>query len=98
MPDGDLLPGQLRVELLQPGAHPAAPADRGGLLRPPAATVRARLDVVVTGKTKHHQVCFRVVAALEYALDVVNLELPVGARDPADLAPAASVRHQLAAS
>src|SRR5207249_533219 len=82
----DLLPGEPGVELLEP-APDAAPRAHGGRLPRPAATaVGARLQVVMTGDAQHHEVLVRVVAALEQAEAVVDVELPLCAVDAADLA------------
>src|SRR2546430_16826442 len=85
----DLLPGEARIQLLQPAAEPAAGAYRRRLFSPPPAATGAGLEVVMAGKAHHHQVGDRVVASADDAEQVVDVELALGSGDAADLAAAA---------
>jgi hypothetical protein len=53
---------------------------------------------MVTGETEHQQVVLGVIAAAKDAVTVMNVELPLGARDAADLAAAAARCDETAAS
>src|SRR5207237_4166461 len=90
----DLLPGEARIQLLQP----AAGAYRRRLFSPPPAATGAGLEVVMAGEAHHHQVGDRVVASADDAEPVVDVELPLGSGDAADLAAAASLHDEAPAT
>src|SRR2546430_5475537 len=51
----DLLPGEARIQLLQPAAEPAAGAYRRRLFSPPPAATGAGLEVVVARKARSEE-------------------------------------------
>jgi len=87
----DLLPGEARIQLLQPAAEPAARAHHRRIFSPAPTAAGARLEVVMAGKAQHHQIGDRIVASADDAKPVVDVELPLGSGDAADLAAAASL-------
>jgi hypothetical protein len=96
VPSLDLLPGCDRVEVLEAPPSFAMPAE--GPLRPSAAAGGAGPQVVVAGEAEHEQVVLRVVAALQDAKHVVDIELPLRGGHPAGLAAIAAGSDQPAAA